>query len=216
MQIIEEQDQRPQARDLQQERAQLAFHPLLRSGFDFREQLHRLCTATGQRHHLRVPGRRNLLHYSGGCRIAAALQQTLERFKQRQIGFRASESFAAPATGDSGSSISGQLGEKVFDQRCLAHARLARNAQQQSAPSKRGCKAGLQFRALFFPSNRVPHNDRCSGWCGRSLKLATATLPCQFSQGPINFDSRRTLSRIFFKHTQDHGFERGGNVGIHA
>ena len=139
------------ARDVLEERAELALHPLLRcrSGVD------RAARAIDDlfdrpRRHLQVPGRRDGLHHGVDERLAAGpVQQAVERFEDRQVGFRARQPLRATAARDrSGARGRGrQLGEEVLDQAGLADARLAGHGDDQASAVLDAARTRVAARA---------------------------------------------------------------------
>ena len=91
MQIFEKQYERLDPRDLSQQRAQFALHPLLRRALHIVADLLRRRALGRERRDLHEPDRRNLPHHPVEGIGRAAVQQIVERFEDRQIRFRARE-----------------------------------------------------------------------------------------------------------------------------
>ena len=124
MQVLDEQDQRPFPRQVLQEERDLPLQPLLRD--------HHLRPASVDRFRLwddlRPPGRRDLpQEVTDLFGRALASKQGLERFDQRQVRFGTRQPLRATAPGDR-DLVGRHLREEALGHGRLAHARLARNA----------------------------------------------------------------------------------------
>ena len=86
MQIVEEQEQRPQVRHLLQEGTQLALQAFLGGRFRLGEHAGQGGVFRGQRHDLRVPVRGGRLHHPCRCLTDFAVEQALQGLEKRQIG----------------------------------------------------------------------------------------------------------------------------------
>ena len=150
VQIVEEQEQRPQARHLLQEGAQLALQALLGGRFRLGEHAGQGGVFRGRRHDLRVPVRGGRLHHPGRRLAAVAVEQALQGLEKRQIGLGPGEALrAAPARQSARAAGGRQLAEEVFDQGRLADAGLAGHAQEQPL-TRRGRLEGRPSSASSF------------------------------------------------------------------
>ena len=86
VQIIEEQEQRPQVRHLPQEGTQLALQAFLGGRFRLGEHARQGGVFRGQRHDLRVPIRGGRLHHPCRCLTHFVVEQALQGIEKRQIG----------------------------------------------------------------------------------------------------------------------------------
>ena len=132
VQIVQEQHQRLEARHLLKEGGQLAFEALLRGHLGILPHARKRGVVRHQRRELHVPGRGHDLHHLCDRVAARAVEQAVERFQKRQIGFAAGQALRAPPAGDAARPFPHrQLAEELFHQGGLAHARLAGHAEQE-------------------------------------------------------------------------------------
>src|SRR6516164_9066138 len=107
-----------------------------------------------QRRELHVPGGRQQLHRARCGGAAVALEQTLQRFQERQVSLGAGQALGtAPAREATGPATRRQLIEESVDQGGLAEARLTGDAQQQPTTGSRLLEAGAEGRRLMLPAD---------------------------------------------------------------
>ena len=127
----------------------LAFHPFLRSGFDFGQQPRRLFAV--------APDSGTTCAYQVGasCFMTRAIAGLLppcsklsSASSKRQVGFRSRQALRTTPARNRALMVGRKLREKVFDQRRLADPRLARDAQQRSAPRRASWNAARSSATL--------------------------------------------------------------------
>ena len=91
VQILEEQHQWLDARDLGQQRAQLALHPLLRRALHVITDLLGRGALGRQRRDLHEPDRSDLPHHPVERIGRPSMKQVVQRLEHRQVGFSAGE-----------------------------------------------------------------------------------------------------------------------------
>ena len=113
------------------------------------------------RRHLQVPGWSHGLHQGLEGLAAGPVQQAVERFENRQIGFRASQPLGTPAARDDRALWPRrQLGEDVLNEAALADAGFARYANDEAVTVLDPRICPPQFATFGLPANRLPDSGR--------------------------------------------------------
>ena len=145
MHVLEEQHERPLARELVEDRHQFALEALLRvpAHLDL-----------APLRNLRVPRRPDRLQQPRDGLAAGPVEQTVERLQEREVGFGAGEPIRTPATSDiGGRPIGADIGQDVLHQRRLPNPRLTRDLDDH-ATSAHGIVIGApQFGGLPAPAD---------------------------------------------------------------
>ena len=134
MQIVEEQDERAQLRRFQEERAELALHPLLRHGRRVLAHARHGVLAGFRVRHLHAPRRRDGLDERGHRAPRRLVQQAVERLEHGQDAFGAGEPLRAAAAHDERTLRQlCELRQEVLHEDRLPDSRLAHHRQDPAA-----------------------------------------------------------------------------------
>ena len=206
MQVVEEEDERPQLRRFQQERAELALHSFLRHGGRVLAHPRDRVLAGFRMRHLHVPRRRDGLDERGHRAPRRLVQQAVERLEQGQIRLGAGEPLRAAAAHDERTFRQlCELRQEVFHEDRLPDSRLAHHRQEPAAALARCLVGPAERRPLVLAPDRAALGER-----GAALKRRLLRVPRgERRQCLLDLARRRTQRRILRDHPVHEFLDRG-------
>ncbi|MGC4081074.1 MAG: hypothetical protein QM736_02925 [Vicinamibacterales bacterium] len=181
MQILDEQHERTHARHVEEERRQLALHPLLRRVLQPFLTLERLAPSRRQRRDVDEPGRRDVLHHLGESARERRPHQVVHQLEDRQVRFTARETLRAlPSCDERTVRRPLEIVDRLLDERRLADARLADHCSHEPASARNPLEQQTKPALLALASDDVPHG-KGGGRHGRHHHAEDREIPAQSS-----------------------------------
>ena len=198
VQVVDEEHQRAQPRDLLQQRAELALHALLRSDRRALAQLSERCRVGRIRGHLHVPRRCERLDQRIERGPVASVHEAVEHLEHRQERLGPCEAFGTPAAGNRRMlAAPWQFQQEVLDETRLADARLSADPDDQPASALDARVAAQELRALSLaPDGHTGRSSRGGHEVGKEAQAARR------AQLALDLAGRRTPCGVLLEHLE--------------
>src|SRR5215813_13761779 len=137
------------------------------------------------------------------------MQQTVQCFEKRQVGFVAAQSLGAATTRHTaGLTPAIQLGDEFLNQSALPYPRFALDADQRSSSSGARTKSCFQLRKLLAPAHSL------SVHCPQDQRFRTRLSASQACKHLFHLAGRGSQASVFLEHSQDQLLQSMWNLRV--